>query len=47
MASYFPAFTKEDIGDILVSLGMRPDARGEMLSTLQFAAVANEIAKRK
>lgn len=47
LTSYFPAFTKEDICEILVSLGMRPDARGEMLSTTQFAAVANEIVKRK
>ena len=47
LAAYFPAFTKEDIGEILVSLGLRADIRGEMLSTQQFALVANEIEKRK
>ena len=47
LAAYFPAFTKEDIGEILVSLGLRADIRGEMRSTQQFALVANEIEKRK
>ena len=47
LAAYFPGFSKEDIGEILISLGIRADARGEMLSTEQFAAVANEIEKRK
>lgn len=47
LAAHFPAFSKEEIGDILVSLGMRQDVRGEMLSTEQFAAVSNSIEKRK
>ncbi len=47
LASFFPLLTKEEIGDLLECLGLRKDARGEMLTSEQFALVANEIEKKK
>ena len=47
LASYFSDLTKEDVGDLLKTLGLRTDIRGEMLTPEQFALVANEIEKRK
>ena len=47
LASYFPFLTKEGVGDLLEELGLRRDARGEMLTPEQFALVANNIEKKK
>ena len=35
--------TKEELAEILVSLGMREDIRGEKLSLSEFAAIANKM----
>lgn len=47
LASYFSYLSKEDVGELLEGLGFRTDVRGEMLSTEQFALIANEIEKKK
>ena len=47
LASFFPYLTKEAVGDLLEELGLRRDARGEMLTPEQFAMVANQIEKKK
>jgi 16S rRNA (adenine1518-N6/adenine1519-N6)-dimethyltransferase len=47
LASYFPSLSKESVGDLLEELGLRRDARGEMLTSEQFALIANNIEKKK
>lgn len=39
----FPNRTKQELTELLVSLGHRPDVRGETLSIEQFAGIANAL----
>lgn len=43
LASGFPGRSKQELTELLVSLGHRPDVRGETLSIEQFAAIANAL----
>ena len=43
LAAGFPNRSKQELTDLLVSLGFRPDVRGETLSIEQFAAIANAL----
>ena len=44
LAAGFPGRSKQELTELLVSLGHRPDVRGETLSIEQFAAIANCLA---
>ena len=44
LAAGFPGRSKQELAELLVSLGHRPDVRGETLSIEQFAAIANCLA---
>ena len=46
LAAGFPDRSKQALTDLLVSLGHRPDVRGETLSIEQFAAIANALSER-
>ena len=43
LAAGFPRRSKQELTELLVSLGHRPDVRGETLSIEQFAAIANAL----
>ncbi len=43
LAAGFPNKTKPELTELLVSLGHRPDVRGETLSIAQFAEIANKL----
>ena len=43
LAAGFPNKTKPELTELLVSLGHRPDVRGEALSIEQFAAIADAL----
>ncbi len=43
LAAGFPNRTKPELTELLVSLGHRPDVRGETLSIEQFAEIANKL----
>lgn len=43
LAAGFPHKTKPELTELLVSLGHRPDVRGETLSIAQFAEIANKL----
>lgn len=43
LAAGFPNKTKPELTELLVSLGHRPDIRGETLSIEEFAAIANAL----
>ena len=47
LASGFPELGKSGAGEVLESCGLSPSVRGETLDIGQFAAIANEIARRK
>ena len=47
LASGFPELGKEGAAQVLEVCGMRPDVRGETLDIPGFAAIANEIWRRK
>lgn len=47
LASGFPELGKAGAGDVLESCGFSPTVRGETLSIADFAAIANEIHRRK
>ncbi len=47
LASGFPELGKAGIGEILTACGFGENVRGETLGIEEFAAIANEIAKRK
>lgn len=47
LASGFPELGKSGAGDVIAACGMSPTVRGETLSIEEFAAIANEISKRK
>lgn len=44
VAPLFPNLTKGQIGEVLVSLGHRPDVRGERLSSKAFAELADALS---
>ena len=46
LASGFPQLGKGGAAEVLKSCGLNPSVRGETLNIPQFAAIANEIAKR-
>ena len=46
LAAGFPDRSKQALTDLLVSLGHRPEVRGETLSIEQFAAIANALSER-
>ena len=43
LAAGFPNRSKQELTDLLLSLGFRPDVRGETLSIEEFAAIANAL----
>ena len=47
LASGFPELGKTGAGEVIEACGLPASVRGETLSILQFAAIANEIARRK
>ncbi len=47
LASGFPELGKAGAGEVLESCGFSPSVRGETLSIADFAAVSNEIYRRK
>ena len=47
LASGFPELGKAGAGDVLTECGFDPGVRGEKLSIEEFAAIANEIYRRK
>lgn len=47
LASGFPEFGKTGAKEILESVGLAPNVRGETLDIPAFAAIANEIVRRK
>ena len=47
LASGFPELGKAGAGDVLESCGFSPTVRGETLSIADFAAISNEIYRRK
>ncbi len=47
LASGFPELGKTGAGEVIVACGMDENVRGETLGIGEFAAIANEIAKRK
>ena len=47
LAAGFPELGKTGAGEVLQNAGFDANVRGETLSILEFAAIANEIARRK
>ena len=47
LASGFPELGKAGAGEVIAACGMDENVRGETLSIAQFAALANEIVKRR
>lgn len=47
LASGFPELGKTGAGEVIAACGMSPTVRGETLSIPEFAAIANEICRRK
>ncbi len=47
LASGFPELGKAGAAEVLTSCGFTPNVRGETLDIAQFAAIANEIVRRK
>ena len=47
LASGFPELGKAGAGEVIESCGLPASVRGETLEIAQFAAIANEIARRK
>ena len=47
LASGFPELGKAGAAEVLEACGFAPSVRGETLSIAEFAAIANEIARRK
>ena len=47
LASGFPELGKSGAGEVLAACGFDENVRGETLDIGQFAAIANEIARRK
>ena len=47
LASGFPKLGKEGAGEVIAACGFDENIRGETLSVAQFAAIANEIYRRK
>ncbi len=47
LASGFPELGKAGAAEVLTSCGFAPNVRGETLDIAQFAAIANEINRRK
>ena len=47
LAAGFPEFGKSGIAQVIAACGFEPNVRGETLSIEQFAAIANEIVRRK
>ena len=47
LASGFPELGKAGAGEVIESCGLPASVRGETLDIAQFAAIANEIARRK
>ncbi len=47
LASGFPELGKAGAGEIIAACGMDENVRGETLGIQEFAAIANEIARRK
>ena len=47
LASGFPELGKQGAADVIAACGFDANVRGETLSIPEFAAIANEIARRK
>ena len=47
LASGFPELGKAGAGEVLETVGLSPSVRGETLDIAQFAAISNEIVRRK
>ncbi len=47
LAAGFPELGKQGAGEVLTACGFAPNVRGETLDIGQFAAIANEIFRRK
>ncbi len=47
LASGFPELGKAGASQVLEAVGLKPTVRGETLDIAQFAAIANEISRRK
>ncbi len=47
LASGFPELGKTGAGEVIAACGMSPTVRGETLSIPEFAAITNEICRRK
>ena len=47
LASGFPELGKNGVGEVIAACGFAPGVRGETLDIAGFAAIANEIARRK
>ena len=47
LASGFPELGKQGAGEVIAACGLAPSVRGETLDIAGFAAIANEIARRK
>ena len=46
LAAGFPGCSKQELTDLLISLGHAPTVRGETLSIPQFAAIANALGEK-
>lgn len=47
ITAYFPFLSKADAASVCEDCGLSPDIRGEALSVREFAALSNEIVKKK
>ncbi|MGN1000120.1 MAG: 16S rRNA (adenine(1518)-N(6)/adenine(1519)-N(6))-dimethyltransferase RsmA [Faecousia sp.] len=47
LASGFPELGKPDAAEVIAACGMEPNVRGETLGIPEFAALANEIVRRR
>ena len=47
LAAGFPELGKQGAGEVIAACGLSENVRGETLDIAQFAAIANEIARRK
>ena len=47
LASGFPELGKQGAGEVIAACGLSENVRGETLDIARFAAIANEIARRK
>ncbi len=47
LAAGFPELGKAGAGEVIAACGLAPSVRGETLDIAQFAAIANEIVRRK